>query len=248
MSLETGELIYNGKAKDIYKTNNDDEVLIKFRDDITAGDGEKKDNLNLKGYYNSIISAKIFEILEEGGINTQYINLLEPRYMLSKKLKMMPIEVIARNIAAGSLIKRFPFNENQTFSPAIIQLDYKNDEYHDPMLNEDIAKALNLANEEELNFIKETTLKLNDILKSFFEKKGLLLVDFKVEFGKDVNGKIVLGDEISPDSCRLWDMETKESMDKDIYREDKGDVLAAYKEIASLILTENDKKRFKVEL
>lgn len=240
------ELLYKGKAKDVYATDNDENVLIKFRDDITAGDGAKKDNLDLKGFYNSIISSKIFEILEENGIKTQYIELLDDNYMLSKKLEMIPIEVIARNIAAGSLIKRFPFEKNQKFNPALIQFDYKSDEFHDPMLNEDIAIALGLANQDEINHIKEITLKLNDVLVDFFKEKGLLLVDFKVEYGRDSKGNIVLGDEFSPDSCRLWDIETLESFDKDLFREGKEDVIGAYKKIAILITSEEDKKRFKI--
>lgn len=246
MAIELGKLMYTGKVKDVYYSENDDEVIIKFRDDITAGDGAKKDNLHRKGYFNSIITSKIFEILEDNGIKTQYIELLEPMYLRTKKLEMIPLEVIARNLAAGSLLKNFPFEKNQEFKPALIQLDYKNDEFHDPMLNDDIAVALNLASYEEIKEIKEITQKLNTVLKNFFAEKGVILVDFKIEFGRDSEGNIILGDEISPDSCRLWDAETLEVLDKDLFRQGKGGVMDAYEKIANLILTEDDKKRFKM--
>lgn len=246
MAIELGKLMYTGKVKDVYYSENDDEVIIKFRDDITAGDGAKKDNLHRKGYFNSIITSKIFEILEDNGIKTQHIELLEPMYLRTKKLEMIPLEVIARNLAAGSLLKNFPFEKNQEFEPALIQLDYKNDEFHDPMLNDDIAVALNLASHEEIKEIKEITQKLNTVLKNFFAEKGVILVDFKIEFGRDSEGNIILGDEISPDSCRLWDAETLEVLDKDLFRQGKSGVMDAYEKIANLILTEDDKKRFKM--
>ncbi|OPY24001.1 MAG: Phosphoribosylaminoimidazole-succinocarboxamide synthase [Methanobacterium sp. PtaU1.Bin242] len=169
MTPHIGDLIYQGKAKDVYQTDDPEMVLVKFRDDITAGDGEKKDKLVKKGYYNSIISAKFFEILEAAGVKTQYIKLLNPGMMLSRKLEMIPLEIITRNIAAGSLIRKFPFQERQEFKPPIIQMDYKSDEYHDPMLNDDIAVALGFTTRSELETIRKTTLKINQILKDFLE-------------------------------------------------------------------------------
>ncbi len=196
MTEKVGKLLYTGKAKDVYETDDPNHVIVKFRDDITAGDGEKKDNINMKGYYNSLISAKLFQILEDAGIKTQYIKLIEPRYMLSQRLEMIPLEVIARNKAAGSLLRRFPFKDGQEFIPPLIQMDYKSDEFGDPMLNDEIAIALGLVNRAEIQKIKEITLKINNTLKKFLEEKGITLVDFKIEFGFDKDRNIVLGDGV----------------------------------------------------
>ena len=248
MNIEIGKLIYQGKAKGVYETNDPQKVVVEFRDDITAGDGAKKDSLSEKGFWNSIISAKFFEVLEEAGIRTQYVELIKPGLMLSKKLEMIPLEVITRNIAAGSLLRRYPFKPKQTFDPPIIQIDYKSDEYGDPMLNDDIAIALGLIDEEKLKIIKDDTLKINKVLKDFLESKGLLFPDFKIEYGYDEEGNIVLGDEISPDTCRFWDMETCDTLDKDLFRKGESGVIEAYKKVASTILDENDKKRWNVEI
>jgi phosphoribosylaminoimidazole-succinocarboxamide synthase len=246
MSIKVGKLIYSGKAKDVYETEHSDQVVVKFRDDITAGDGEKKDCLHQKGYYNSIISSKLFKVLEEKGVKTQYIKLLEPGEMLSHKLKMIPLEVITRNIAAGSLLKKFPFEDKQVFDKPLIQMDYKNDEYHDPMLNDDISIALNLATKEELDEIREITHKINFILKDFLASKGIMLVDFKIEFGYDNEGNIVLGDEISPDTCRYWDIKTFDVLDKDLFRQGECGVMDAYKKVASMILDEKELQKFEI--
>jgi phosphoribosylaminoimidazole-succinocarboxamide synthase len=245
--MKIGDLLYTGKAKDVYSSENNDAVIIKFRDDITAGDGEKKDNLKGKGVCNSLISSKLFEVLEEKGIKTQYIKLIEPEFILSKKLKMIPLEVIVRNIAAGSIIKKFPFEKNQEFNPSIIQFDFKNDKYHDPMLNNDIIIALKIAKKEELKEIREISLKINDILAKFLKKNGILLVDFKLEFGKDSNGNIILGDEISPDTCRFWDINTLKTLDKDLFRKGKGDVMTVYNKVCKLIVSEEDLKKWKIK-
>lgn len=247
MNLENLELIYQGKAKDVYKTDDPEVVIVKFRDDITAGDGEKKDNLVNKGFYNSIISAKFFEILEASGIKTQYIKLLKPGLMLSHRLDMIPLEVITRNIAAGSLLRKFPFKNKQEFEPPIIQMDYKSDEFHDPMLNEDIAVALGLTSRKELEVIRETTLKINQILKDFLKSKGIIFPDFKIEYGKNYKDDIILGDEISPDSCRFWDMETCEVLDKDLFRKGETGVINAYREVASRILDDDEKEKWKIK-
>lgn len=244
MNLDMGNLLYRGKAKDVYATSHPDEVIVKFRDDITAGDGEKKEVMGMKGYFNSIISAKLFQLLEDAGIKTQYLDLVEPGYMLSLKLEMIPLEVITRNLAAGSLLKRFPFKDGQTFNPPIIQMDYKNDEYHDPMLNDDIILALGLATEEDLEIIRKITLNINRVLKEFLESKGLIFPDFKIEYGRDSEGDIVLGDEISPDTCRFWDKETCDVLDKDLFRRGESGVMEAYQKVANIILDEKDKKRW----
>lgn len=248
MNIEIGKLIYQGKAKGVYGTNDPQKVVVEFRDDITAGDGAKKDNISGKGFWNSIISAKFFELIEEAGIKTQYIELIKPGLMLSQKLEMIPLEVITRNIAAGSLLRRYPFKPEQTFDPPLIQIDYKSDEYGDPMLNDDIAIALGLIDRQKLKIIKENTLKINKVLKNFLESKGLLFPDFKIEYGYDVKGNIVLGDEISPDTCRFWDIETCDILDKDLFRQGESGVIEAYKRVASIILDDNDKKRWNIEI
>ena len=246
MNFKVGNLIYKGKAKGVYETNDPEKVIVEFRDDITAGDGAKKDKLNQKGYWNSIISAKFFELLEDSGIKTQYIDLIKPGFMLSWKLEMIPLEIITRNIAAGSLLKRYPFEPQQKLYPPIIQIDYKSDEYGDPMLNDEIAIALGLTDTEKLKDIKETTYKINKILKDFLESKGLLFPDFKIEYGYDNEGNLVLGDEISPDTCRFWDSETCDTLDKDLFRKGESGVIDAYKKVASIILDEEDKKRWEI--
>jgi len=247
MTEKVGKLLYTGKAKDVYETDDPNHVIVKFRDDITAGDGEKKDNINMKGYYNSLISAKLFQILEDAGIKTQYIKLIEPRYMLSQRLEMIPLEVIARNKAAGSLLRRFPFKDGQEFIPPLIQMDYKSDEFGDPMLNDEIAIALGLVNRAEIQKIKEITLKINNTLKKFLEEKGITLVDFKIEFGFDKDRNIVLGDEISPDTCRFWDIETCDTLDKDLFRKGESGVIEAYRKVALMLLDDEDINRWGLE-
>lgn len=248
MNLKMGNLLYSGKAKDVYKTDDPNQVIVKFRNDITAGDGVKTETLDKKGFFNSIISSKFFEILEEAGIQTQYIKLIEPGFMLCKKLEMIPLEVITRNIAAGSLIKKFPFKNKQKLNPPIIQMDYKNDEYHDPMLNDSITIALGLANQKQLDKIRDITLNINKILKEFLLGRDILFPDFKIEYGFDSNGIIVLGDEISPDTCRFWDSETYEVLDKDLFRKGESDVMDAYVKVANKILTQEELKKWDIKL
>lgn len=241
------DLIYSGKAKSIYKSENDNEVIIEFRDDMTAGDGKRKEIISEKGFYNSIISSKIFRLLEDKGVKTQFIELLKPNIMKAKKLEMIPIEVIIRNIATGSLVSKYPFDDGSKLKPPIIQMDFKADKYHDPMLNDSIIKALKIATQKEINKLEELGLRINEILKKFFKENGIILVDFKVEFGKDSKGNIILGDEISPDSCRLWDSETLEMLDKELFRKGKDEkVMDAYIEVYNRILTDDEKNKFKV--
>ncbi|MCC7554242.1 MAG: phosphoribosylaminoimidazolesuccinocarboxamide synthase [Methanobacteriaceae archaeon] len=243
--MNSKDLIYSGKAKNIYKSDNSNEVIIEFRDDMTAGDGERKETMKKKGYYNSIISAKIFKVLEEKGIPTQFIELIESNIMKSKKLEMIPIEFIVRNIATGSLVRKFPIEDGKKLNPPIVQTDYKNDEYHDPMLNDSITKALGIATQEELDDLYDLSLKINNILSEYFKDTGIILVDYKIEFGKDANGNLVLGDEISPDSCRLWDSSTLEMLDKELFRKGKDEkVMNAYEEVFNRIITEEDKKNW----
>ena len=239
------ELINSGKVKSVFTTDNDDEVIIEFRDDMTAGDGARKEVMNKKGAYNAIISAKIFNVLEENGIETQFIDLPEPNVMLAKKLDMIPIEVIVRNIATGSLVRKYPIEEGTKLNPPIIQMDFKDDEYHDPMLNDSIIKALGIATQEEIDILTEKALKINEILSEFFADAGIILVDYKVEFGKDADGNILLGDEISPDGCRLWDSETLDMLDKELFRKGKDDeVMEAYVEVYRRIIPDSEKFDF----
>ncbi|WP_432644751.1 phosphoribosylaminoimidazolesuccinocarboxamide synthase [Methanobrevibacter sp.] len=236
------ELINSGKVKSVFNTDDDDKVLIEFRDDMTAGDGARKEIMDNKGAYNAVISSKIFKVLEENGVATQFIDLPEPNVMIAKKLEMIPIEVIVRNIATGSLVRKYPIEDGTELNPPIVQMDFKDDEYHDPMLNDSIIKALGIATQEEIDTLTEKALKINEILTKFFADAGIILVDYKVEFGKDKDGNILLGDEISPDGCRLWDSETLDMLDKELFREGKDDeVMAAYIEVYNRIMPEDEK-------
>ena len=240
--MDKKELINSGKVKSVFTTDDEDKVIIEFRDDITAGDGERKEVMNNKGAYNAIISAKIFKVLEENGIDTQFIDLPEPNVMVAKKLEMIPIEVIVRNIATGSLVRKYPIADGTRLEPPIVEMDFKADEYHDPMLNNSIIRALGIATQEEVDILTEKALKINEILTRFLADAGIILVDFKVEFGKDMDGNILLGDEISPDGCRLWDSETLEMLDKELFRKGKDDeVMDAYIEVYNRILTDDEK-------
>ena len=236
------ELINSGKVKSVYATDNPDEVIIEFRDDMTAGDGERKEVMSDKGAYNAVISSKIFKVLEENGVETQFIDLPEPNVMIAKKLEMIPIEVIIRNIATGSLIRKYPIADGTRLEPPIVQMDFKADEYHDPMLNDSIIKALGIATQEEIDTLTEKALKINEVLSKFLADAGIILVDFKVEFGKDSQGNILLGDEISPDGCRLWDSETLDMLDKELFRKGKDDeVMDAYVEVYNRIIPDDEK-------
>ena len=236
------ELINSGKVKSVYNTDDDDKVIIEFSDDMTAGDGARKEVMNNKGAYNAVISSKIFKVLEENGIDTQFIDLPEPNVMVAKKLEMIPIEVIVRNIATGSLVRRYPIEDGTKLDPPLVQMDFKNDDYHDPMLNDSIIKALGIATQEEIDILTKKALKINEILTAFFADAGIILVDYKVEFGKDKDGNILLGDEISPDGCRLWDSETLEMLDKELFRKGKDDeVMDAYIEVYNRIMPEDEK-------
>ena len=240
--MDRKELINSGKLKSVYNSTDEDKVIIEFRDDMTAGDGERKEVMDNKGAYNAVISSKIFKILEENGVETQFIDLPEPNVMIAKKLEMIPIEVIVRNIATGSLVRKYPINDGTKLEPPIVQMDFKDDEYHDPMLNDSIIKALGIATQEEIDILTEKALKINEILTKFFKDAGIILVDYKVEFGKDKDGTILLGDEISPDGCRLWDAETLEMLDKELFRKGKdNEVMDAYIEVYNRVIPDDEK-------
>jgi phosphoribosylaminoimidazole-succinocarboxamide synthase len=228
------QLLVKGKAKSVYSTDDRHKLVIEFRDDITAFDGGKKDVLKNKGNYNAEVSAFFFEYLEQNGIRTHFFTMLDPHHMVVRKLEMIPLEVIVRNIAAGSLVRNYPFREGTPLNPPLIVIDYKDDARHDPMLNDEIIVALKLATPAELKKIKKMALEINRLLSSLLSGQGITLVDFKMEFGRQ--GKtIYLGDEISMDSMRLWDKKTGESLDKDVYRFEKGDVMAIYNRVTRRI-------------
>jgi phosphoribosylaminoimidazole-succinocarboxamide synthase len=236
--MKQGKLLYAGKAKSVYRTDVRDTLIVEFRDDITAFDGGKKDVLKNKGAYNAKVSAFIFEYLEENGVRTHYLGMLDQHRMVVRSLEMIPLEVIVRNIAAGSIVRNYPFKEGTKLDPPLIVIDFKDDAHHDPMLNDDLIVALQLATPQELKKIKKIALKINSLLSVLLAKQGILLVDFKMEFGRQ--GKTIrLGDEISMDSMRLWDKKTKESLDKDVYRFSKGDVMATYDRVAKKIVHNN---------
>lgn len=225
------ELLYEGKAKQVYKTDKEDEYIIHYKDDATAGNGVKHDQFEGKGVLNNTISSIIFDMLEEAGIKTHMIEKINDRDIKVKKVEIFPLEVIIRNMTAGSFCKRLGFPEGVVLDEPLFELCYKNDDYGDPLINSDHAIALKLATREELAYIRDTTLKINELLKEFFLKLNLKLVDFKIEFGKTENGEILLADEISPDSCRLWDVDTNQKYDKDVFRQDIGDLIQTYKAV-----------------
>jgi phosphoribosylaminoimidazole-succinocarboxamide synthase len=227
-------LLYTGKAKSVYRTDVAGQFIVEFRDDITAFDGGKKDVLKNKGSYNAGVSAFIFEYLGRNGVKTHFVEMLDQRRMVVRELQMIPLEVIVRNVAAGSIVRNYPFKEGTKLSPPVIVIDYKDDSRHDPMLNDDLIVALKLATVKELAEMKKIALKINALLVKLMASQGITLVDFKIEFGR--GGKtIYLGDEISMDSMRLWDKKTGESLDKDVYRFSKGDVMATYNRVAGRI-------------
>jgi phosphoribosylaminoimidazole-succinocarboxamide synthase len=239
--VNEGELLYAGKAKSLYRTDRKGELLVRFRDDITAFDGGKKDVISRKGELNARVSARIFELLEKNGIPTHFIRMEGDSSMIVKELRMVPLEVIIRNIAAGSMVRNYPIEEGKIFDPPIVVIDYKDDSRHDPMINDDIILALQILTPEELRQVKEMARKVNDVLTRFFDSLGIILVDFKLEFGHD-NSTIVVGDEISMDSMRLWDKSTGESLDKDVYRFSKGDVVTVYRKVAELALNGGEQR------
>ncbi len=231
------EALYSGKAKTVFRTDDPEKLIMEFRDSLTAFDGKKKSEAPKKGYYNAQISAKLFKLLEDNGITTHFDSMLSGTDMVVDAVDIIKIEVIVRNIAAGSLTKKYPFKTGEKLNPPILIFDYKSDEYGDPMINEDIALALRLANMDELSEIRALALRVNSVLVKYLNDKNLLLPDFKLEFGR-LRNQIVLADEISCDTCRFWDKTTGESLDKDVFRFDKGDLVAAYREVANRIVPE----------
>lgn len=227
------EMLYEGKAKKIYATDKENEVIVYYKDDATAFNGEKKGSIEDKGQFNNDITSIIFKMLEENGIKTHFIEKLNDREQLCKKVSIVPLEVIVRNVAAGSMAKRLGIEEGTPLKTTVFEISYKNDELGDPLINDYHAVAIGATTFEELQEIYAMTDKINELLKKFFASVNINLIDFKIEFGKTDDGKIVLADEISPDTCRLWDATTNEKLDKDRFRRDLGNVRGAYQEILS---------------
>ena len=225
------KLLYEGKAKQLFQCENNEEIYIHYKNSATAFNGEKKKEFDKKGILNNTITSFIFEYLERNGIETHFIKKVNDTDQICKHVKIIPLEVITRNIVAGSMAKRYGLEEGMKLKKPIFELSYKNDELNDPLINDDHAIALGIVSEEELSFIKKETEKINELLKKFFLKAGLILVDFKIEFGKTSDGKIILSDEISPDTCRLWDVKTRNKLDQDRFRRNLGSVMDAYEEV-----------------
>ncbi len=227
------EMLYEGKAKKIYATDKENEVIVYYKDDATAFNGEKKGSIEDKGQFNNDITSIIFKMLEKNGIKTHFIEKLNDREQLCKKVSIVPLEVIVRNVAAGSMAKRLGIEEGTPLKTTVFEISYKNDELGDPLINDYHAVAIGATTFEELQEIYAMTDKINELLKKFFASVNINLIDFKIEFGKTDDGKIVLADEISPDTCRFWDATTNEKLDKDRFRRDLGNVRGAYQEILS---------------
>ncbi len=228
-------LLHEGKAKKVFLTENSDLVIQEFKDDATAFNNKKKGTIADKGVVNNAISCKLFTLLEEHGVRTHLVEKLSDRDMLCKRLDIIKVEVVVRNIAAGSLVKRYGFAEGTVLEQPIVEFYLKNDDLDDPLMNESHAVALGVASLEELDVLKSRAEAINAVLKEFFAERKLMLVDFKLEFGRH-DGGILLGDEISPDTCRLWDLETREKLDKDRFRFDLGGVEDAYSEVQRRVL------------
>ena len=234
--MEKKEQLYEGKAKKVFATDDANLVIVDYKDDATAFNGEKKGTITGKGVINNVMSNHMFQLLEQQGVPTHFVEQLSERETLVKKVSIVPLEVIIRNISAGSFAKRFGVEEGIVFDEPTIEFSYKNDELGDPLMNAYHAIALKAATSEEIETIKAMAFKVNEVMKQYFDTLNVILVDFKLEFGKTADGKIVLADEISPDTCRLWDKTTKEKLDKDRFRRDMGGVEEAYQEIMKRVM------------
>lgn len=228
--MTTGAMIYEGKAKKIFSTDKPDQIVQYFKDDATAFNAQKRGTILEKGIINNKVSERLFRLVEQAGVPTHFVQRLSDREMLTKRVTIVPVEVVVRNVVAGSLAKRLGLNEGDPIEPAIVEWYYKNDALGDPLIADEHVRLLNLATPEQMAEIKRLALKVNSLLKPFFHERQMILVDFKLEFGMH-SGKVILADEISPDTCRFWDMTTKESMDKDRFRKDLGKIEEAYQEV-----------------
>ena len=229
--MEKREQLYEGKAKKVFATDDKNLVIVSYKDDATAFNGIKKGTIAGKGVVNNKMSNFLMQLLEKNGVPTHFVEEINDRDTIVKKVSIVPLEVIIRNISAGSFAKRYGVEEGIVFAAPTIEFSYKNDDLGDPLLNSYHALALGLATAEEIELIKSMSFKINEVMKAYFKTLNITLVDFKLEFGKTVDGEIVLADEISPDTCRFWDSTTNEKLDKDRFRRDLGGVEEAYNEV-----------------
>ncbi len=236
--MEKMAQLYEGKAKKVFATADENLVIVSYKDDATAFDGLKKGQIMGKGVVNNRMSNYLCQLLEKNGVPTHYVEELNDRETVVKKVSIVPLEVIIRNISAGSFSKKYGVEEGIVFDEPTLEFSYKNDDLHDPLLNAYHALALKLATKEEIETIKAMAFKVNEVLKEYFLSLGVKLVDFKIEFGRLADGTIILADEISPDTCRFWDAETNEKLDKDRFRRDLGGVEDAYKEMMKRVFGE----------
>lgn len=232
--MEKREMLYEGKAKKIFSTDANDRVIVYYKDDATAFNGEKKGSIEDKGILNNNITSSLFMLLEKNGVKTHFIEKLNEREELCKKVQIIPLEVIVRNVAAGSMAKRYGLNEGYELKTTVFELSYKDDALGDPLINDYHAVAMGITTFEELKSIYTLAARVNEVLKDFFLKQNIRLIDFKLEFGR-YKDEILLADEISPDTCRFWDAVTGEKLDKDRFRRDLGNVKEAYVEILKRI-------------
>ena len=235
--MEKQTMLYEGKGKKLFATNDVNNVIAVFKDDLTAFNAEKKGTESGKGALNCRISTLLFTLLEQAGIKTHFVEQLSENEMLCKKVSIIPIEVVVRNIATGSLTKRLGIEDGKVIPHTLVEFCYKDDALGDPLINDEHCRILGLVeNQSDLEILKTQARKVNEVLKTFFDKRDLKLVDFKLEFGRDNKGEIILADEISPDSCRLWDKATNQKLDKDRFRQDLGNVKVAYEEVLRRML------------
>jgi phosphoribosylaminoimidazole-succinocarboxamide synthase len=228
--MTTGTLLYEGKAKKVFSTDKPDQVVQYFKDDATAFNAQKRGTIVGKGVINNKVSERLFRLLEQAGVPTHFIERLSDRELLTKKVTIVPVEVVVRNVVAGSLAKRLGLKEGDPIEPAIVEWYYKNDALGDPLIADEHIRLMKLAAPEQMTEIKRLAVKVNSVMQPFFRERQMILVDFKLEFGLH-NGMLILADEISPDTCRFWDQTTKESMDKDRFRKDLGKIEEAYWEV-----------------
>lgn len=238
--MQKGIMLYEGKAKRMFATEDPDVLLVEYKNSLTAFNAQKKASMEGKGQLNNLISSEMFEYLNSQDISTHFIQKLDENHQLVKKVDIVPVEVVTRNITTGTLCKRLGVNEGIRLPYPLVEYYLKSDELGDPLIMDEHAILFGWAGREELKTMKETTLKVNELLTGFFSDLGIVLVDFKLEFGKDKDGNIILSDEISPDTCRFWDKQSGEKLDKDRFRKDLGNVLDAYQEIYKRIMTRKD--------
>ena len=236
MSFETKEMLYEGKAKQVFATNDENIIMVHYKDDATAGDGAKKGTIKDKGIVNNKLSNAIMQKLEKAGIPTHYVEEVNDRDTFVKKVDIVPLEVIIRNVAAGSFSKRMGVEEGTELLTPILEFSYKNDDLHDPLINHYYALALGLATQDEIDKITEYAFKVNEQLIDIMDAANIRLIDFKIEFGRTPDGTIILADEISPDTCRFWDKTTGEHLDKDLFRCDLGGEQGAYQEVMKRLI------------